>query len=53
MSAAISFTPHHPQPFTLEQAMLLEIDTLVAGTANADIAPHYSISLSALVLGKS
>lgn len=31
MSPPISFTPSRPQPFTLEEAMLLEIDTLVAG----------------------
>jgi len=28
----IDFIPKHSQPFTLEQAMLLEIDILVAGT---------------------
>jgi hypothetical protein len=31
MSATITFIPQHQQPFTLEQAMLLEVDMLVAG----------------------
>ncbi|WVF67464.1 hypothetical protein IAT40_002220 [Kwoniella sp. CBS 6097] len=30
MSAPISFTPRHAHPFTLEEAMQLEVDTLVA-----------------------
>ena len=29
--SVIDFTPRHDQPFTLEQAMMLEIDMLVAG----------------------
>lgn len=31
MPATIGFTPRHAQPFTLEQAMLLEIEVLIAG----------------------
>ncbi|OCF32672.1 hypothetical protein I317_06072 [Kwoniella heveanensis CBS 569] len=30
MSAPVSFTPRHVQPFTLEEAMQLEVETLVA-----------------------
>lgn len=33
--APIDFIPKHNQPFTLEQAMLLEIDILVAGKSYA------------------
>ncbi len=32
MSAPSTFNPQHPQPFTLEQAMLLEVNMLVTGT---------------------
>jgi hypothetical protein len=31
MARPLDFIPKHNQPFTLEQAMLLEIDILVAG----------------------
>ena len=31
MSGPIQFSPAHPQPFTLEQAVQLDINILVAG----------------------
>lgn len=31
MSQTVAFTPQYPQPFTLQEAMNLELDSLVAG----------------------
>jgi hypothetical protein len=42
MSPPISFIPRHSQPFTLEQAMQLEVDMLVAGQSSH--APHHNAS---------
>lgn len=37
MGPAVTFEPRHSQPFTLEQAMQLEVDILAAGTSAADL----------------
>lgn len=31
MSQTVTFTPQYPQPFTLQEAMNLELDSLIAG----------------------
>lgn len=31
MSQTVAFTPQYPQPFTLQEAMNLELDSLIAG----------------------
>lgn len=35
MSQTVAFTPQYPQPFTLQEAMNLELDSLVAGKSSS------------------
>ncbi len=37
MGPAVTFEPRHSQPFTLEQAMQLEVDILAAGTSAVNL----------------
>lgn len=37
MGPAVTFEPRHSQPFTLEQAMQLEVDILAAGASAVNL----------------
>jgi hypothetical protein len=48
MPATIGFIPRHAQPFTLEQAMLLEIEVLIAGAFGSCLVRSGLVSLLSL-----